>query len=300
MSKETDKFMKDFKATEKRLKEFASAEAEKRKKTLITNLEKTWAAEDVVQEAVQKARLGGVQGKKTADFVKEGDVAKTLKVWQKELKVHLSGLKEFETYCKEAQGLHQELGKRVAAIEKDMKKSGGTSDVKLMATVKEAKRALPDLQKTAKAFGTLQGHVVLYGANLQRTLDAIVKTALEGVDPKEFPKAFEGDNRKKTAKILKDHTRKIDALCKAGQKAVEAGDEKVEKVIAKANKLLSDLEKIDDEGKKVAKTMKKEIKDAKDGKEVEDLIKVADLTYKKCSAEIEALEDALSDMETVT
>lgn len=300
MSKETDKFMKDFKATEKQLKEFASAEAEKRKKTLIANLEKTWAAEDVVQEAVQKVRLSGVQGKKTADFIKEGDVPKTLKVWQKELKVHLSGLKEFEAYCKEALALHKELDKRVVAVEKDMKKSGGTGDVKLMATVKEAKRALPDLQKTAKAFGTLQGHVVLYGANLQRTLDAIVKTALEAVDPKEFPKAFEGDNRKKTAKILKDHTRKIDALCKAGQKAVEAGGDKVEKVIDKANKLLSDLEKIDEEGTKVAKTMKKEIKEAKDGKEIAELIKVASLAYKKCAAEIEALQDALDEVETAS
>ena len=296
MSKETDKFIKDFKSTEKQLKLFSLAEAEKRKKAITAQLDKTWKVEDILQEAIQKARLSGVKGKKAADFIKLGPVAKELKTWQAALKLHTEGLKDFEDHCAEARTMQTALDKRVVAVEKDIKKSGGTGDIKLMATVKEARRALTDLEKTAKAFGTLQGHVVLYGAHLPRTIEAIVKTALDAVDPKEFPKAFEADNRKKTAKMLKDHKRKLDGLFKMADAELERGGEKMGKIFKAMDALLSDLEKLDAEGIKTEKTMKKEIKEAKDGKEIADLIKAVRKSHKIYATEAKALKKEAEEL----
>ena len=203
-----------------------------------------------------------------------------------------------EAFCEQAKSLQKGLEKRLGLVEKEMKKEGGTSDVKVMAKIKEAQRAVTGLKKSGGLIGTLQAPVVMYGANLQRTIDGVVKSALDAVDPKEFPKAFEAANRPRTARVLKDNTRKIDKLCKLGMKEVEGGDlGKTEKIVKGVRGLLAELEAINKEGQKTAKTMKKELSSAQDGKEIAQMIKVAAVSFKKCNAQVDEFEEAVSKAE---
>ena len=296
MAKEVEKFLKDYKQIAKQVAELSVAAGEKQKKAMLAHLDLTWAAEDALQEAVQKSRLSGVQGKKAADFTKQPDVGKALKPWQVALKKHVDGIKAFEDFCDRAKLLLTDLTKRLALVEKELKKSGGTGDVKTMATIKEAQRALTDLKKSAGLVGSLQGHVVMYGANMQRALDGVVKNALAEVDPKEFPKAFEEDNLHRTERQLKDTTRKIDQLVKTGMKGVDDGKaDKLDKLRKSLKSLLAELEALDAEGKKVVKTMKKELAAAANGKKIAQLIKAVGLAYKNASVKVEVLEDAIGE-----
>jgi uncharacterized phage infection (PIP) family protein YhgE len=300
MSKEAEAFVKDYKATQKQLKALSPAEAQKRKKALLAQLDKTWDAEDRLQEAIQKVRLSGVTGKKAADFIKHKEVQKPLKDWKAALALHHAGLKELADFGKEAAALEAALSKRIVAAEKDLKKSGGMGDMKAMATVKEAKRGLPDLKKSAQIYGTLQGHVVMYGKNFERSIEAIVKAALKEVDPKEFPKPFAAEQRKKTVRALKDMARKIDAYCKQAEKSLREGDGATAgKALKEANKVLQTLEKLNESGQSIEKKMKKEVKLAADGKEVTQLIKTVARTHAACDARVDGLEDQVEKQERV-
>lgn len=298
MGKELDKFLSEHKKIMKQAQELGVATGDKMKKELLANLDRTWAAEDVMQEAVQKARLSGVQGKKSADFVKLAPVAKAMTPWRDALGKHSEGLKKLEAFCDVAKNFQSGLEKRLATIQQEMKKEGGTADVKTMAKIKEAQRAVTDIKKSAGIMGTLPGPAVMYGANVQRTIDGVVKNALAGVDPKEFPKAFEAANRARTARMLKDHPRNIEKLCKLAMKEIDSGKlDKTEKPVKAAQKLLAELEALDSEGQKVVKQMKKELAAAQDGKAITEMIKLAAKTAKSSGAQIEELLDALSEAE---
>ena len=296
MGKEADKFVKDFKATQKRLKELSFAEGEKKRKALLANLEKTWAAEDVMKEGVVKAKTAGVEGKRSADFIKHKDVSKPFKVWQMALKVHTDGVDEFNKFHTEAKALETALTKRIALVEKELKKSGGMSDMKVASVVQQAKRALPDLKKAAGLFGKLQGHVVMYGANAQRATDAIVRQAVESVTPKEFPPSLAKEGRKKTVKLLKDAGKKVGAFHKIGMQAVEEGDlKRAEQAMKKIEPLMKPLEGLEKDIKVTTGKMKKELKMAPDAKEIQALIKSATKLIARLEEDVEELEEKIDE-----
>jgi hypothetical protein len=188
--------------------------------------------------------------------------------------------------------MHSDMSKRIAAAEKDMKKTGGMSDIKAMSTIKEAKRGLPDLKKTAELYGSLPGHAVLYGRNLQRSIEAIVNGVLKEFTPQEFPKSLDADNRKKTVRALKDYVRKIPALCTHAEKELsQSSPAKAEKALGEAEKVFANLEKLNDDAKTVQKKMKKELKLAEDGKEIAALMKKIEAAHKDCAKMIDDLQD---------
>lgn len=279
MGKEADKFIKDFKATKAKLKELTPAAAEKMKKGIISQLDKTWAEEDKMKAGVIKATGEGVAGKDPKEFVKHAAVSKPHKAWKANLDLHHKGIDTFEKFRKEARDLEQSLTKRIATVEKELKKSGGMSDMKAASVLQEAKRALPQLKKAADVFGTMQGHVVMYGGNEKRATEAIVQQAVDSTKPKKLPEAFTKENRAKTENTIKGYVKKIDGIIKLGTKLAESGDlNKAAKVVEKVQPLIKKLAALDKEAQATGKKMKKEIKQAKDGKEVEALIKrVADV-----------------------
>lgn len=290
MGKEADKFVKDFKATKARLKELTPQVAEKKKKAVIAQLDKTWAEEDKMKAGVVKAAGEGVEGTKPDAFVKHGAVSKPHKAWKAALSLHHKGIEEFDKFRAEARALEQSLSKRIKLVEKELKKGGGGGQVD--AVLKEAKSALPQLKKAADVFGTMQGHVVMYGGNEARATEAIVKQAIDSTKPKKLPPALAKENRAKTENTVKGFEKKIMGIVKLGSKLAESGDlAKSEKVVEKVQPLLKKLAALDKEVQVAAKKMKKEIKAAKDSKEVEALIKRISDVNEAC---IEAVED-LSD-----
>ncbi|MEP5728354.1 MAG: hypothetical protein ABJL67_03155 [Sulfitobacter sp.] len=292
MSKITDKFLKDFKVIKAQLKNLSPAAGEKMKKGLISNLDKTWAAEDVMKEAVKKVRLAGLASKKSADFIKEGEVSGPMKTWQAALKIHTSELGKLDSFHQDAKKLETELTKRVAEVEKEIKKTGGNADKPLMAALKEAKAAIPVLKKASGVFGTLQGHVVMYGMNMQRAVDGIVKNALAEVDPKEFPEPYKAENRAKTAKTIKRTIRTIEGLIKEGRKKLEEGDlKKAANIVTSVTSAFEVFEKFEKEAKVVTGKMKKELKTANDSQEILKLIKIVAVNSKKYSALVDGFED---------
>ncbi len=299
MSKETDKFEKDFRASQKRIKQLSLAEGNKRKKQILSWLDETWKVEDAMSDAVQVARKAGVTGSKAADFIKEGNVAKALKDWKAAVAKHHANIDELTEFSGDAKSLHDELLKRTTAVEKELKKSkGGLSDVKIMATVKEAKRALADLKKSSGVPGTMKAHVVFYARKMQPSIEAIVRDALKKVDPKEFPKSLQEPNRKKTIRQVKANERKLNALCSTGSEALDKNDlKKAAGALKLAKKELEALEKLADEYTGVTKKMRKELKDAKDGKIIAEMIKAVLSIHKKCDDVCDALDERVDKAE---
>lgn len=294
MGKEADKFVKDFKATKAKLKELTPGAAQKMKKAVIAQLDKTWAEEDKMKAGVVKAVGEEGADKKAPDMVKHGAVSKPHKAWKAALALHHKGIEEFDAFRTEARNLEQALTKRIATVEKELKKSGGMSDMKAAAVLQEAKRALPELKKAAGVFGTMQAHVVMYATNEKRATEDIVKQAVESTKPKKLPAAFAAENRKKTENDVRRNAKKVVGLCKLGAKLAESGDlDKAEKVVDKAQPLLKKMEALDKEAQSTAKKMKKEIKQAKDGKEVEALIQRISDVNEDCIQKVEELEDQI-------
>ncbi len=291
MSKEVEKFVKDFKATKKRLTELSPKEGEKIKKTMVKNLEKTWDAEDRLKEAVIEARTAGVTGTKSAPFLKHAKVTKPFKGWQDALKVYHADLDKYETFSKEAKALNAEMTKRVTTVEKDLKKAGGTGDIPTMAAIKEAKRALPDLKKAQDMLGSTKGFLVMYGLNMQRTVDAIVKQAVDSVTPKEFPEPLAEANRAKTDKAVDGHAKKIKGACEGALTALEQNKPKVsEKLIKDAEKLLGTLEAFQKEAKATRTKMKDEVKADENSKKLQALMTKIEKGYSTASGQVSAVK----------
>ncbi|MEX0286917.1 MAG: hypothetical protein AB3N23_20115 [Paracoccaceae bacterium] len=120
MPKEAEKFEKDFRAaaTQKKIKATTVAEGQKLKKLMTNWLETTWKIEDMVSDGVQKARIAGNSGSKAADFVSETGVTKPLKEWYAAVKKHHKNVDGFQAFCNDAQEFHDELDKRIKAVEK--------------------------------------------------------------------------------------------------------------------------------------------------------------------------------------
>lgn len=291
MAKEVEKFVKELKAIKTRIKDLSPAEGIKIKKTMLANLEKTWAAEDILKEGVIKARASGVQGKKAADFIKHADVAKPMKSWLAALKLYHADLDTFTQFNDEAKAFNADLTKRMDLVEKELKKQGGTADIPTMAAIKEAKRALPELKKSESMLGQTKSFEVMYGLNQQRTVEAIVRQAVESVTPKEFPEPLAEKNRAKTEKTLKLYIKKIEELFDTGQEALQDNEPKeCNKAIKEAESLLKGLKDFDKQARLAATKMKKEVKENKDSKKIEDLIKNIINVYKNMSSLVDALK----------
>ncbi len=300
MSKETEKFIKDFRATEKRIKELSIAEGNKLKKRMTSWLETTWKVEDLVSDAVQKARISGNSGSKAADFVSEPDVLKYLKEWKAAVTKHHKNLDVFQDFCKDARELHGVLTGRIAAVEKELKKKKTTTaDVKILATIKDAKRAATELKKSAELGSSIPAHMVFYARKLQASIEAIVRDALKKVDPKEFPKSLQEANRKKTLRTVKGHERKIHALFKSGTAEIsKSGDlKKAANALKLAKTEFAGLEKFSDEFSAILKKMRKELKEHKESKEMTALIKITIDTHKSCDDLMEDFDEKLEKAE---
>ncbi|KIN70889.1 hypothetical protein Z945_3353 [Sulfitobacter noctilucae] len=296
MPNEVETFVKDFKATKKRLNELSPKEGEKIKKAMVANLEKTWDAEDAMKEAVIEARTAGVPGKKSAPFLKHAKVTKPFKTWQAALKIYHADLDKLEAFTKEAKELNAELTKRVTTVEKDLKKGGGTADIPTMATIKEAKRALPELKKAENILGSTKSFMVMYGLNMQRTVDAIVKQAVDSVTPKEFPEPLADANRAKTEKTVDGHSKKIKSACDGAKSALEEDKIKVaEKLIKDAEKLLETLAGFEKEAKLTKTKMKDEVKADEKSKKLQALMKKIGMGYKTAAGQVDEVQKELKE-----
>ncbi|GGH25442.1 hypothetical protein SAMN05444007_103236 [Cribrihabitans marinus] len=294
MTKEREKFEKDFKKTKPQLKALSAAQGTKMKKQVLSWLDETWKLEDKLSDTIVAARKSGVTGTRAADFIKEKAVAKALKDWKAAVVKHHGNIDELTGFSNDAQALHDELARRTEFIEKDLKKSKtGMKDMKIMATVKEAKRALPDLKK-AGAFGSdLPVHVVFYARKLQQSVEVIVKQALKKADPKEFPKALQPEQRKRTVRTVTGHERKVLNYCRAAEAGMEKDIKKAAKALDMAKKELEPLEKLHDEFTSVAKKMRKEIAESKDKAAIVKLMKSVNDSFRKCDAVFDELDEKI-------
>ncbi|MBB4173572.1 hypothetical protein [Sulfitobacter noctilucicola] len=295
MSKESDKFVKEYKADKKKRTDLMFAAGDKLHKAMLAHLEKTWSAEDVLQEAVQKVRASGVTSKKSKDFVSHADVVKPLKAWEAMLKDHHKNLEAFTKFSNEVKTYNTMLIKRTDLVEKDLKKNSGMGDMEVMALIKEIKgKVLPDLKKSQDLLGSLKSFVVLYGTNYQRTIDAVVKDAIAAVTPKEFPASLAEDGRRKTEKTIKSTPKAIDKLCKGVRKAMEDGKFDVaEASLVKAEKELDALTSLAKDAKTTKTKMKKELKESQDSKIITKLITDITKATDKYTAQLDELEAEL-------
>ena len=294
MAKEIENFEKYYKAFQKDLKTYSSAAAEKKKKDLLGWLDKTWAKEDAFSEAIEKARLSGVTGSKAADFIKLPDCAKPLTEWKKAVATHHNNIEQMTTYFKEVRNLFVELEGRCNDIEALLKKKGSAlglsmkEEIKLKATIKEARRYLPDLRKAEAT--KLPGHAVMYATHLQQTVEVLVKQALKKVDPKELPKQLDEADRKKTLKLLKDGKAAILRYSNLIRSNLEGDLKKAQEALKSLDSEVKALESLDDICKDAAKKMKKEIAANTDQKAIEDVIKKSAEFYKRGSGILETLK----------
>ncbi len=295
MGKETDRFVKDFKGIKKQAADLSLATGEKQKKDMQAFLSKVWAAEDVLQEAIQKARAGGVTSKKSSDFVKHAEVVKPLKKWDAMLKEHHQTLVRFTKFNADVKALNGSLTKRMALVEKEAKQSAPAREAAAM--IKEAQsKILPDLKKSQALLGTLKSFEVYYGAKYQKTVDAIVKQAIDAVTPKEFPEPLSDKNRASTAKEIKQRPRDIDKMCKQMVTAMKNGDlAAAEEALKKARILFSALEGFEKVAKQTKSKMKKEIKADDKSKEITALIGAIHKAHKKYLKQLDDMSKILAE-----
>ncbi|GAA6174523.1 hypothetical protein [Sulfitobacter pacificus] len=299
MSKEVEKLKTHVtKKIKDKLKKYSPAAADKIKKTLLSNLDDTWAKEDKLQEAIQEIKLGGMAGKKTDDFLKHKDAAGPRKTWEAALKKHRAGLAEFKKFQDEATVIRKDLEKQIALAEKDLKKAGGKPDKTVKKDMDEARKALADITKAEKTYGGLEGFVVMYGMIPKRTNDAIVKQAIEAVTPKEFPEPLTAKNRAATEKRLKKDEKSLSGLCDSAWLLLEEGDLKAAKgYIKKTELLVKKLKPWAKDAKTASTKMKSEIKANEDAKEIDALIKRMTELYKIGEEQIVELSKELKVQE---
>jgi hypothetical protein len=282
MSKETDKFIKNFKTYQTRIKAHTAAEGEKRKKDVLSHLKSTWDDEDKLIAEIEKAVKSGITGSKPSDFKTVMPIRAALADWKTAIEKHHANVDALVEFSDRGKVLEGEIQKNVTAIDKDLKKTKAKPDKETAAILKECNTALKDLKKVVKLGGTLPGHVVFYARKLQRSVEVTFTKAVKSASPKEFPKSMQESERKRTLRKVAVFERKIPTLCKTAMGYVPDDMKNAEKALKAAKSELSDLQKLSDECASTAKKMKKEISESKDKTDLIALIKSVTTAFKKC------------------
>jgi hypothetical protein len=307
--------------TAKRMKEVKPEKARRLKVELEAKLQTTWDAEDALKEAIQKARLSGVTSKKSAVLLKGPNVIKPLKTWEIALKAYHAKLDEFGQFHKDAKLLSDGMDKTIKEAKKATKEvakgakkeadklggkagklagkvAGGMSSAASGAMLDEAielaKKHFVQLNTCVEIYGKLPSHVVMYGLNYQRTIEAIMRQAVEAITPRDLPESLTDDQRKKTNKLLKVKPKAIEKLSKGVTKALEIDKKDVaEASFAKMEAELKAIEGLVKDCKTAQSKMKKEIEAHKESRTIKALVQLIPKVYKKCEKMVEDTEKEL-------
>ncbi len=293
MSRETDKFLKNFKNYRIRIKAHAAAEADKRKKEVMAHLKRTWDDEDKLIAEIEKAVKSGVTGSKPSDFKTIMPIRAALADWKTSIEKHHANVDGLVDFSENAKLLEAEIKKNVVAIEKDLKKTKSKPDKETAAILKECDTALKDLKKATKTGATLPGHVVFYARKLKQSVEVTFTKAVKNASPKEFPKSMQENERKRTLRKVAVFERKIPTLCKTALGYVPGDLKNAEKALKAAKSELADLQKLNDECVGTAKKMKKEISESKDKAALLALIKSVSTAFKKCDDVFDKADEAV-------
>ena len=211
MQKEWEKFQTEFKKLQPKLKSVKLAEGEKIKKQLVADLKTAWDMEDIVRDAIAKAKENGVTGSKLADLMKDAEFSKAVGNWKKATAAHKSQIKALSDFCGEAAKWRDDLKKKADPVIKDVKKSKAPPAAKkdINKTLDAAQAELDLLEKAVGLYGTLKMPELFYAAKEDKTLEAIVKKVAKKASAKELPKILDDAVSKKNLKLVSKMEEKI-------------------------------------------------------------------------------------------
>lgn len=210
-------FQKAFKTLQRDARKIKPAEGEKIKRALKSELTRAWDAEDALREAIPKAKEAGVEGKKPADFLKDGGYRSAHDSWRAACKAHKAQIAKIKAHCDGAGKVHGAMQGAVSDFERGLKKAKSKPTKEMDGALKDAATILKDLRKASDVYGSLKFAEIFYAAREDRALEAMLKKALKKADAGALPKDLDEKGRSKTLSQAQGLTKKIASLCKAAQ-----------------------------------------------------------------------------------
>ena len=241
-------FQKTFKTLKRDAKKIKPADGEKIKRALKSELTRAWDAEDGLRDAIPKAKEAGIEGKKPADFLKDGGFKSAHDGWRAACKAHKHQIGKIKDHCDSAGKLQGAVAKAVDDLERALKKAKTKPTKEMDAAIKEAANIAGELKKSKDLYGSLKFAEVFYAAREDRALEAMVKKALKKSDAAGLPKDLDEKGRSKTLTQAQKLGKKIASLCKA----VEGGGRNAAKAEKSAKGELKTLTSLNDASQKAA------------------------------------------------
>lgn len=278
MAKELEKFKADLKKLDADIKthsaERASA-AYQRLRLAKANVEE---GESYLIESLVDARKEGVTGNQLADFMKSKSFSEAKKLLDGAVKVFVKELKDFDTFCDNADKVALKVGTINQAIGKDLKSRKDKSESKKEIEQLQGKTydIYQELKKSADYRTKPNKNTRDYVANYVKTIDRIIKTAPEEAqrkkDDTELPQLLVDRNLKLNLSKAVSGKTKVDQLC---DKAIDAAGDKLSAAapfLKQAQGIVNDIKSLDDQYEAVTKKYKDAIDNSKDKSKIEKAI----------------------------
>jgi len=295
MTKEWDKFLSDYKKLLQRAKSYSLSEGEKKKKKLQADLKTAWAKEDVMREAIAKAKQAGVSGTTSKDFKIDKGYVASLAAWKQAVTAHRAQVNALESYCKDADKLLVPWKKQHDSLAKDFKglktSTEPAADKKKFKEVYTASaKTVADLTGTANLMGTLKAHEIFYALRLKPSIEQILKESLKQSGGTDMPKLLEEATRNKNVSLAKKIGKSIFRLSETAVKEGASNARVSQKSLKMAADHLKKLEKLNGEYQSAQKKLAKTIEASKDKKWMLDAIDKIAATHKEAEGILKGAE----------
>ncbi len=278
-------FQKTYKKLQRDAKKIKPADGDKIKRALKSELSRAWDAEDVMREAVPKAKEAGVTGKKPADFLKDAGFKSAHDGWRTACKAHKAEIAKIKTHCDDAAKLRDAIQSALAELERGLKKAKTKPTKEMETALKQAELTVAGLKKSCEIYGSLKFVEIFYAAREDKALDSIIKKEQKKADAASLPKDLDEKGRSKTLKQAQKLAKKITGLCKA----VENGGRNAEKAQKEVKSQYQSLSDLNDASQKAASKAIKANKKSPEVKPLRKFMKDMAAQARSSSKEVEAL-----------
>lgn len=285
MSKEFEKFEKDYKKLQPKLKKYTNTEAGKISKRIKNASSTSGQGEINLIECCATARENGVTGNNLKDFMADKSFQEGLKLYDRAFGMFQEECKNAEKFCKEADDAYDDLARLYQAMEKDLKKrkdkSASKKDIEELKTKLE--KAAPTLKAVSQFYGKMPPAYHPTAADFQKTVNNIIKKApaeqakqkADTVLPQQLHDRVINKNHNICVKAAKDASALVDAAMKKAETDLKAATP----ALKKASELVKLLKTHNDTYGKIKRDYADALKNSKDAAKIHKMIDVIAKAY---------------------
>ncbi|WP_420004023.1 hypothetical protein [Arenibacterium sp. LLYu02] len=297
MPKGLDKIEGDLKKLLPKMKPLTKVEGLKLVKAISSALDTCWDLEEKLVAAITAAREAGNAGTSVSELDKDRGFKAARVLWDKAVAVQKTELAALAKMVVEAKTLLKDLAKLTTLAEKEAKAAAkGSADLKAAeALIKRLAELTKEMTSVTKCEGKLKPAEKFYAMQAKKILDKRIQDAGKGATSEaDLPKLLEDAEIKRNALKIKRLYGEVQTACKKGSTLAAKDAKGAASQLKVATQKVKDLQKLVEDYQKARKKCEKDIKEAKNSKE---LTKQLDGFDKHLKLAQEALEELSNTVE---